>query len=64
MSLYQIDLFINFYIKWITLVLVVLVVNIEDWYIDHKKKIKLWLGRIYLKKNSGLKIFLNGIIRF
>ena len=41
MSLYQIDLFINFYIKWITLVLVVLVVNIEDWYIDHKKTIKL-----------------------
>lgn len=33
----------------------VFVVNIEDWYIHHKKKRKVWLERIYLKKYLVLK---------
>ena len=41
MLLFQIDFFINFYTKWISLVFVAFVFNIEDRHIDPKKKIKL-----------------------
>ena len=41
MSLFQIDFFINSYTKWISLVFVAFVFNIEDRHIDPKKKIKL-----------------------
>ena len=41
MSLFQIDFFINFYIKWISLVFVAFLFDIEDRHIDPKKKVKL-----------------------
>lgn len=41
MLLFQIDFFINSYTKWISLVFVAFVFNIEDRHIDPKKKIKL-----------------------
>lgn len=64
MSLFQIDFFINSYTKWISLVFVAFVFNIEDRHTDPKKKIKLWLGGIKFKRYSDSKIFLNRVIRF